>query len=184
MTSVYDVPPQTLIKETATKLKGFKELQPPVWAAFAKTGMHKERPPVENDWWYVRAAAILRSVYRLGPVGVSKLRRKYGGKKNRGHKPDKFFKGSGSILRHILQQLEKAELVKQTKKGVHKGRVIAPKGKSLLDKTASELKKRLQAGQKVQAKPVQHAPVAEKKVKEETSVEKPKVQMRAPQKQG
>lgn len=141
MTNVYDVPPEDLIRETAQKLKNMGELKPPAWTAFIKTGMHKERPPLTQDWWYIRAAAVLRSVYRLGPIGVAKLRVKYGGKKNRGHKPDAFFRGSGSIPRHILQQLEKAQLLKQVKDGVHKGRVVTPKGKALLDKTATELKK-------------------------------------------
>jgi small subunit ribosomal protein S19e len=91
---------------------------------------------MDADWWHVRAAAVLRSVGRLGPVGVSKLRGKYGGKKNRGHKPNQFQKGSGNIIRKVLQQLEAAKLIKQTKVGVHKGRVLTPEGHSLLDKAA------------------------------------------------
>ena len=45
-------------------------------------------------------------IYRHGPIGVSKLRTKYGGKKNRGHKPEHFYKGSGSVARKVLQQFE------------------------------------------------------------------------------
>ncbi|MBN2111795.1 40S ribosomal protein S19, partial [Candidatus Woesearchaeota archaeon] len=94
-----------------------------------------------EDWWYVRAASILRKVSMLGPVGVSKLRTLYGGKKDRGMKPEKFMKGSGNIIRKALQQLEKAGLAKQAEKGTHKGRVITPKGKSLLDKAAVKIQK-------------------------------------------
>jgi small subunit ribosomal protein S19e len=50
------------------------------------------------------------------------LKRKYGGKKNRGHKPEKRFDGSGNIIRKILQQLEKAGLIEQKAIRVHKGR--------------------------------------------------------------
>lgn len=139
MTIVYDVDAQELILKTAEELKKIPEIKAPSWAAFVKTGMHKERPPVNNNWWYVRTASVLRIVYRLGPVGVSKLRTKYGGKKNRGHKKEHFYKGSGSILRKSLQQLEKAGFVKFAEKGVHKGRVITPKGKSFLDKIASQI---------------------------------------------
>jgi len=139
MTSVFDVPPVELIDKVAEKLKKIPEMQPPEWAKFAKTGCHKERPPMRNDWWYVRAAAILRSIYKLGPIGVSKLRTKYGGKRNRGAKPEQFRKGSGSVVRKILQQLEKAGLVKHVTKGIHKGRVILQKGQSMLDKAAQEL---------------------------------------------
>lgn len=136
---MYDVDVQELILKTAEELKKVPEIKPPAWASFVKTGMHKERPPVNDDWWYVRAASVLRSIYRFGPVGVSKLRTKYGGKKNRGVKKEHFYKGSGNILRKSLQQLEKAGFVKFTEKGLHKGRIITPKGKSLLDKIATQI---------------------------------------------
>ena len=139
MPTVYDVEAQELIIKAAEELKKIPEIKAPPWAAFVKTGMHKERPPVKNDWWHIRTASILRAVYRLGPVGVSKLRTKYGGKKNRGVKKEHFYKGSGNILRKSLQQLEKAGFVKFAEKGVHKGRVITPKGKSFLDKIAIQI---------------------------------------------
>lgn len=139
MTTIYDVDPQELVAKAAEELKKIPEIKPPAWASFVKTGMHKERPPVGNDWWYIRTASVLRTVYRLGPVGVSKLRSKYGGKKNRGVKKEHFYKGSGNILRKSLQQLEKAGFVKFAEKGVHKGRIVTPKGKSFLDKIASQM---------------------------------------------
>ena len=139
MTTMYDADSQELITKAAEELKKIPEIKPPEWAPFVKTGMHKERPPVKNDWWYSRTASVLRAVYRLGPVGVSKLRAKYGGKKNRGHKKEHFYKGSGNILRKALQQLEKAGFVKFAEKGVHKGRVVTPKGKSFLDRIASQI---------------------------------------------
>ena len=148
MTSVFDAPSGELIAKVAEKLKKISEIKPPEWAKFAKTGAHKQRPPAQSDWWYIRAAAVLRAVYKLGPVGVSKLRTKYGGKRNNGMAPEHFTKGSGNIIRKILQQLEKAELIKFVKTGIHKGRVIAPKGESLLDKTAIEI-----SGVKVKKEP-------------------------------
>jgi len=48
-------------------------------------------------------------------------------------KPEKFYKGSGNIIRKILQQLEKAELIKQNEQG-RKGRIVTNKGRSFLDK--------------------------------------------------
>ena len=153
MPTMYDVESQELILKAAEELKKIPEIKPPVWAAFVKTGMHKERPPADSDWWYLRTASVLRTVYRLGPVGVSKLRAKYGGKKNRGVKKEHFYKGSGSILRKSLQQLEKAGFVKFTEKGVHKGRIATPKGKSFLDKIATQIsgQKPTKALEKVQA---------------------------------
>ncbi|MEK6854177.1 MAG: 30S ribosomal protein S19e [Nanoarchaeota archaeon] len=121
------------IEELAKELQSVKEVKPPAWAAFVKTGAHKERQPKRNDWWHVRTAAVLRTVARLGPVGTSKLRTKFGGKHSRGYKSERFAKGSGSIIRKALQQLEKAGLIKQAVKGVHKGRVITEKALSIMD---------------------------------------------------
>ena len=139
MTTIYDTDPSLLIEKTAEELKKLDSIKAPVWAAFAKTGTHKERPPVKNDWWYTRAASILRQIYRFGPIGISKLRTMYGGKKNRGYKPEHFFKGSGSIIRKALQQLEKEGFVKQDLKSIHKGRLITSKGKKFLDGIASNI---------------------------------------------
>lgn len=138
---MYDVPTDELIKRLAIELKKMPEIKAPAWSAYAKTGVHKERPPLYPDWWHVRVAAVLRSVGKLGPIGVSKLRTKYGGKMDRGHKREHFYKGSGSIIRKVLQQLEAAKLIKQTKVGVHKGRVLTPKGQSLVDKTSLAIHK-------------------------------------------
>lgn len=139
MTTVYDADANELIEKAAEELKNVPDVKPPKWAAFVKTGMHKERPPVSNDWWYVRVAAVLRAIYARGPIGTSKLRIKYGGKKNMGVRPDHFFKGSGSIIRKAIQQLEKAGFVAQVSKKGRKGRTVTAKGKSFLDKIASKI---------------------------------------------
>ncbi len=137
--SIIDVSKTKLIEKTAEELKNVKEISPPEWAKFVKTGRHRERPPMREDWWHVRAAAILAKMAHFGPVGVSKLRAKYGGMKRRGHKPGHFYKSSGNIIRKILQQLEKAGLAKKVDKGVRKGRTITPKGLSLLGKSSGVL---------------------------------------------
>lgn len=141
MTNILKVDPTELLKKTAAALKKEKLVQPAPWSIFVKTGHHKERFPEDPDWWYVRAAAVLRSIAKLGPIGTQKLRTKYGGRKNRGHKPEAFYKASGSILRKILQQLETSALIKQVQKGAHKGRVLTAKGTSFLDKIAIQVAK-------------------------------------------
>jgi len=120
-----------LITRASVALKQVDGMKPPEWAAYVKTGMHKERPPLLEDWWYNRSAAVLCAVRRLGQVGVEKLRTKYGGKKNRGVKRGHHFKGSGNIIRTALQQLEGAGFIEQNKEG-RKGRVITGKGQSFL----------------------------------------------------
>lgn len=139
MVSVYDVKPNDLIKKAAQELRANPEFKAPQWAMFAKTGVHKERPPLENDWWQIRVAAVLRTVYTQGPVGVNRLRVKYGGRKNEGYNPETTKKGSGSVARKSLQQLEKAGFIKQVQKGQHKGRVVTPAGKKLLDSVAKQI---------------------------------------------
>ena len=159
---MYDAEPQELIEKTAQELKKMPEIKAPEWAPFVKTGMHKQRPPADKEWLFLRVASVLRTVYRLGPIGVEKLRQKYGGKKNRGHKKEHFFKGSGNILRKSLQQLEKAGLIKFVEKGVHKGRVVTPKGKSFLDKIATQISGQPQAKSLPKAEPQpKQAPKAE-----------------------
>ncbi|MEK6845912.1 MAG: 30S ribosomal protein S19e [Nanoarchaeota archaeon] len=141
MTHILEVNPQTLIKKAAEELKKQKLVQPPSWSTFVKTSHAKERTPEDNDWWYHRSASVLRSVARLGPIGTQKLRTKYGSLKGRGHKPEHFYRASGSILRKVLQQLEKSSLIKQTIAGNHKGRVLTAKGVSFMDKIAVQIAK-------------------------------------------
>ncbi|MFA4849274.1 MAG: 30S ribosomal protein S19e [Methanoregula sp.] len=136
MTTVYDVPADHIIRRVAEELKKRKEIVPPAWAAFAKTGVHKEMPPEDPDWWFTRAAAVLRRVYVDGPLGVERMRSFYGGKKNRGSRPNAFRKGSGSILRKSLQQLEAAGLIIHDKTG----RKVSPAGMSFLDNLSQEVK--------------------------------------------
>lgn len=167
MANIFDVPDNELMEKAAVELKKIEEVMPPEWAGYVKTGAHKERPPVRKDWWYIRTASVLRIIYKLGPIGVSKLRTRYGGKKNRGMKPEKFYKASGNILRKILQQLEKIDFVKQGEKGNHKGRIITPKGKSFLDKIATQILSTKPKIKKISKVPKEEAPKVEKKIKVE-----------------
>jgi len=167
MSNIYDIDQSELVEKAAEELKKLSEIKPPEWATFAKTGAHKEMPPAKKDWWYIRAASVMRIIYKLGPIGVSKLRTKYGGKKNRGVKPGTFYKSSGNILRKVLQQLEKEGLVKQLEKEKRKGRIITPKGKSFLDKIATQI-----AGPR--AKKLQQQVKEEKKVDKAVKKEAPK----------
>ncbi|RLG74061.1 MAG: 30S ribosomal protein S19e [Thermoprotei archaeon] len=142
MVSAAQVPADRLIAELARYLKEkVPQVKPPEWAFYAKTGAHKERVPSDPDWWYYRCASILRKLYVRGePVGIESLRVAYGGRKNYGVAPEHFVKGSGSIIRKALQQLEKAGLVVKVPR---KGRTLSPKGRSLLDKLANKIMREL-----------------------------------------
>ncbi|MFB6090222.1 MAG: 30S ribosomal protein S19e, partial [Halobellus sp.] len=134
----YDVPADALIEDVADRLAD--RIEEPEWIDYAKTGQTKELPPQQDDFWYVRAASLLRKVAMEGPVGVDRLSTEYGGRKrgtNRyrvsGNSSDT---GSKKIIRTALQQLEEEGLV-ETAKG--QGRRITPEGRSFLDNAADEV---------------------------------------------
>ena len=89
MTTVYDVPADRLINKLADYLKQNPDFTPPDWSEYVKTGIHCEKPPVENDWWYIRTAAVLRKIYIKSPVGVKHVSQMFGGSVDKGAKPYK-----------------------------------------------------------------------------------------------
>lgn len=133
---VYEMPAGEYNKKLAELLKSIAEIKEPEWAKFVKTGVAKQRPPQEKDFWYKRAASILRQIYINKIVGVNRLRTRYGSKQNRGMKPEKFRKSSGKIIRTILQQSERAGLLEKYNKSgirIRAGRKLTNKGKELLE---------------------------------------------------
>lgn len=145
MSTVYDVPAWEIIQEVAELLKkDYPEVTPPPGSQFWKTGSHKERAPEQPDWWYIRCASILRKVYITGPVGVSRLRTVYGGRKRRKVKLNHSVKASGSIIRKAFQQLDKAGLLETMERT---GRRISGKGRSLMDRAAHQVNLKLEKGE-------------------------------------
>ncbi|EHP68313.1 ribosomal protein S19E (S16A) [Metallosphaera yellowstonensis MK1] len=134
------VPPDLLVRRLADYLKeNVKELQVPEWSLITKTTSFKERIPDEPEqWWYIRAASILRKLYVMNHFGVSESRRIYGGLKRRGTRPPISEKAPGHSTRLIFQQLERAGLVTKVK-GAKLGRTLTPAGRSLLDKLSYEI---------------------------------------------
>lgn len=137
MTTVKDVAGSRLVGAIKEELKKEGAVKPPAWAEFVKTGAGKDRPPEQEDWWFSRSAALLRKVYLQGPIGTSRLRKEFSSRKNRGHKPEKSYRAGGAIIRKALTQLAEAGFVR--KEG-NQGRVVTPKGRSLLDNTAHRLR--------------------------------------------
>ncbi len=138
MGNIYETDPHEYNKKLAEALKQLPEFKIPEWARFVKTGPSKKRPYEEEDFWYKRAASILRQIYKKKIIGVNKLRTKYGGKKDRGMKPERFMKSGGKIIRTILQQADEAGLTEIAKsvKGVRNrkpGRQLTEKGKKFLE---------------------------------------------------
>ncbi|MFQ5620275.1 MAG: 30S ribosomal protein S19e [Candidatus Nanoarchaeia archaeon] len=176
MVQIYEADTNAFINAVAEALKKEDAVTPPEWAKFAKTGVHRERPPQQKDWWYLRSAAVMRKIHTKGPIGVSKLRTLYGGKRNAGMAHDHYARGSGNVLRKVLQQLEAAGFATQAQKGTHKGRILTPKGVKFLNGVAKGLPGEVKEAKVEAPKEPKEAPKEEVKVEEkkEATVEEPK----------
>lgn len=137
-----NVPADKLISAIAEYLKdNVKEVSPPEWSLYTKTGPQVSRVPSQTDFWYVRSASLLRRLYIDAPVGIERLRTIYGGRTKNGMKNEHFMKSGASYIRKALQQLESAGLVA---KASTKGRTLTDKGTSTVDRIAYKLIKELQ----------------------------------------
>jgi small subunit ribosomal protein S19e len=135
---VYEINPQEYNLKLAEALKNIPEFKEPEWAKFVKSSPSKERPIEDENFWYKRAASVLRQIYKKGIVGVNRLRTRYGSKKNRGMKPERFVKAGGKIIRTIMQQADQAgftEKIKEIKGTKEKkpGRKLTEKGKRFME---------------------------------------------------
>ncbi|MBX0348811.1 MULTISPECIES: 30S ribosomal protein S19e [Haloarcula] len=140
MTTLYDAPAEDLIEALTEKLEDEDDIEAPEWVAVAKTGVDRELPPEQADFWARRAASLLRKVAVDGPVGVNSLRSEYGTSKQGTTRyrvrPHQKSKGSGNIIRTALQQLEDAGYVETSE---NDGRRVTGDGQALLDDTAGEV---------------------------------------------
>lgn len=140
MTTLYDVPADALIEAVAERLDEDDAVAEPDWFKFAKSGVGRELPPEQADFWATRAASLLRKVAVDGPVGVGALRTAYGGSRQGSNRyrvrPNRKTDSSGKIIRTALQQLEDAGHV-MTAEG--EGRRVTPEGQALLDEVASDV---------------------------------------------
>jgi len=134
---IYEINPQEYNLKLAEALKKIPEFEQPEWAEFVKSNPSKERPIDDPNFWHKRAASILRQIHKNEIVGVNRLRTKYGSKKDRGSRPEKFIKSGGKIIRTILQQSDKAGFteVKKVIKNIKSkaGRQLTEKGRKFLE---------------------------------------------------
>ncbi len=140
MTSLYDVPAEALIEAVADELAEEDAVEAPDWMTYTKTGVDRELPPEQPDFWVRRAASLLRKVAVDGPVGVGSLRTEYGGSDTGSNRyqvrPKQKAEASGKIIRVALQQLAEVGYV-ETAEG--EGRQVTPEGRSFLDEVATEV---------------------------------------------
>ncbi|MDG1549344.1 MAG: 40S ribosomal protein S19 [Candidatus Poseidoniaceae archaeon] len=146
MTTYFDIPANMLISALADKLSDSKDIVAPDWSEYVKTGVDRERPPTQENWWTIRAASLLRKVAKQGPIGVTTLAQTYGTVMNNGAGPNTPGVASRHIIRTALQQLEVAGLVEMVatrevdtedgKQQLYSGRRLTSAGQKLLDEVA------------------------------------------------
>jgi len=146
MTTYYDIPANMLISALADKLSDSKDIVAPDWSEYVKTGVDRERPPTQENWWTIRTASLLRKVAKQGPIGVTTIAQTYGTVMNNGAGPNTPGVASRKIIRTALQQLEAAGLVEMVptkevetedgKQQLYSGRKITSAGQKLLDEVA------------------------------------------------
>ncbi|EKX73210.1 40S ribosomal protein S19, putative [Theileria equi strain WA] len=123
------------------KLKGYIEC--PKWIDYAKTSVAKELSPQNPNWFYVRAAAILRHLYFHPDSGIDRLRKVYSSKKRNGSAPNHTCRASGKIIRSIVQQLESVGFLEQDM--LKHGRRLSRKGCNTVNAFARQLTKEVHA---------------------------------------
>ena len=108
-----------------------------MWHDLIKTATYKELCPQDPDWYYVRAAAVVRKIYLRGGIGVGAFQKIYGGAKSNGSRRPHFAKAAAGLHRNILQALTEIDLV--AKKKDKKGRWITRSGQRELDTIAAQI---------------------------------------------
>ena len=115
MIDIFTVKPDVFNQALADHLKNTSKVVLPKNVDIIKTCHGKQRTPSDRDWYYKRAASIVRRMVLAmnsgSRVGVRKLSSRYGCAKNRGSRPSKHVDGSKGIIRRIIQDLEKADWV-------------------------------------------------------------------------
>lgn len=130
------VPHEGFVLALAERLKrDYAEVKPPAYAPFVKTVSSNFEPPKSFDWWYIRAASVLRKLAVKGCMGVTDLAYEYSGKRRRGRSREHFVLGARGHVRRILIQLEGAKLVEKQRCG----RVLSKSGWELVVGVASEV---------------------------------------------
>lgn len=111
MVTVKDVPAEAFINAYAEHLKKTQKVTPIKDANILKTGYSQELTPENEDWFFVRSAAIARTLYLRPEKGVGSLRHVFGKRHKPGHKKRFHAQASGKVIRFALQELAKANIV-------------------------------------------------------------------------
>ena len=103
--------------------------------AAASPPRNPPQPPLDPDWYYVRAASLARKLYLNHGLGVGALAHWYGKTTAKRNMPQKHHTASRKVIRHILAQLEELGIVEKIDKAG--GRGLTAEGRKDLDTISS-----------------------------------------------
>eukprot|EP00768_Dysnectes_brevis_P000457 gnl/Dysnectes_brevis/109_a130_11433.p1 GENE.gnl/Dysnectes_brevis/109_a130_11433~~gnl/Dysnectes_brevis/109_a130_11433.p1 ORF type:complete len:144 (+),score=31.29 gnl/Dysnectes_brevis/109_a130_11433:33-464(+) len=132
-----DVPAELFVDAFAAQLKSEGAFKQPAYTEYAKTGACRDRVPESDDWYFVRAAAVLRRLYVRRNVGVGAFTKVFGTAYTTKCAPQHFKRSSSKVIRNILQQYEALGYVTQPRNG--SGRVMTRKGQKIVDQFSKSL---------------------------------------------
>lgn len=102
---IHEVRPERFNATLKSYLKSSNKMVLPEHHDIMKTGEGKELAPCDDDWYYLRAAAIVRQIARFGTVTSECMAWRYGSRKNRGVRPSKYVPAYREIGDSVLDNL-------------------------------------------------------------------------------
>ncbi|KAJ3434139.1 40S ribosomal protein S19-3 [Anaeramoeba flamelloides] len=110
------VDPYRFISNYANHLKKGGKIKVPHWSLSEELNSGHSN----NDWFYIRAASLLHDQFLLSRSRVYRFNGMYSTKTNQRSFHKKFSRSGGRINRTIMDQFEKAGVLKTTKCGLRK----------------------------------------------------------------
>ncbi|KAL0229959.1 hypothetical protein PCE1_003523 [Barthelona sp. PCE] len=138
MPGLKQVTADQFIQACGLHLKNANILELPTEITYIKSAPGRELGPQDPDWFFKRAAAILRRVYIQPGIGLGGFAKYFGAKARNGHARNHGALAARGVIRRIIQNFEKAGLIEQSTKG----RVLSSEGRRVCDTVATNILKK------------------------------------------
>lgn len=103
---IYEVRPERFNAALKSYFKSCNRVALPQDYDIIKTGEGRELAPNDDDWYYMRMAAVVRQIAKNGAVTSEFLASRYGCVKNRGCRPSKYVPAYREIGDSVLENLK------------------------------------------------------------------------------
>lgn len=139
--NVNDVPSSLFIERLANHFQEKNIIKLPKYSNLVKCSYSNEIAPLDPNWFFTKAAAVARQIYRNKnkTLGVGTLKQTFNKKHRRGANSEVTSRHGGKILRDIVKQLKEQKFAENYKStsGTSHGLLLTKTGRSLLDKVAA-----------------------------------------------